>query len=356
MGRLGRGRRRSRSGHPLVARGGTFSQPAQRLRWLAEVEYRVGCWNDGLSHAELAVSLGEDSYRVWDLPFVHAVASYLNAARGNWSTASKHVESARRAAEATPLPMCVYNASAAAAHQAWVRAEWHAVLDALTPMAFLLDGRASAIGFGQRFVQTMAAEAMLFTDRLDDAEALLELVAGTVDESLQEPTRIELWRLRGLLEQARRRPAEARAAFTRGREVADSFESPLAAGLLEVAQGQFERKSGSRRAAIATLRVARGRLVTLGAIPFLARCDAELTACGVRSRDEAGENRYGLTPREDVVARLVASGKSSREVADELYLSTKAIEYHLGNVFAKVNVRSRHELAGRLAASGADVS
>ncbi len=323
---------------------------------LAEVEYRVGRWNDGLSHAELAVSLGEDSYRVWDLPFVHAVASYLNAARGNWSTASKHVESGRRAAEATPLPMCVYNASAAAAHLAWVRAEWHAVLDALTPMAFLLDGRASAMGFGQRFVQTMAAEAMLFTDRLDDAEALLELVAGTIDESLQEPTRIEFWRLRGLLEQARDRPAEARAAFTRGREVADSFESPLAAGLLEVAQGQFERKSGSRRAAIATLRVARGRFVTLGAIPFLARCDAELTAYGVRSRDQAGENRYGLTPREDVVARLVASGKSNREVADELYLSTKAIEYHLGNVFAKVNVRSRHELAGRLAASGADAS
>ena len=50
-----------------------------------------------------------------------------------------------------------------------------------------------------------------------------------------------------------------------------------------------------------------------------------------------------------MVARFVASGKSNREVAEELFLSTKPIEYHLGNVFAKVNVRSRHELAGRLA-------
>ncbi len=40
--------------------------------------------------------------------------------------------------------------------------------------------------------------------------------------------------------------------------------------------------------------------------------------------------------------------KSNREVAEELFLSTKAIEYHLGNVFAKVNIRSRRELAGRL--------
>jgi DNA-binding CsgD family transcriptional regulator len=68
----------------------------------------------------------------------------------------------------------------------------------------------------------------------------------------------------------------------------------------------------------------------------------------VRARDPEDENRFGLTAREDVVARLVASGKSNREVAEELFLSTKAIEYHLGNVFAKVNVRSRHELAGRL--------
>ena len=74
----------------------------------------------------------------------------------------------------------------------------------------------------------------------------------------------------------------------------------------------------------------------------------------MRSRDAGAENRYGLTAREDLVARLVASGKSNREVAEELYLSTKAIEYHLGNVFAKVNIHSRHELASRLAAATAE--
>jgi DNA-binding CsgD family transcriptional regulator len=71
----------------------------------------------------------------------------------------------------------------------------------------------------------------------------------------------------------------------------------------------------------------------------------------VRARRQGGDNRYGLTAREEVVAGLVASGKSNREVAEELYLSTKAIEYHLSNVFAKVDVRSRHDLAARLKAS-----
>ena len=49
------------------------------------------------------------------------------------------------------------------------------------------------------------------------------------------------------------------------------------------------------------------------------------------------------------MARLVAAGKSNREVGAELYLSTKAIEYHLANIFRKVGVRSRHQLAARLA-------
>jgi DNA-binding CsgD family transcriptional regulator len=300
----------------------------------------------------VAVSVSEDSYRAWDLSYAHGVASYLNAARGNWSAASEHVEAARRAAEAAPLPRSVYFACAAAGHLAWVRCEWDAVLRELGPLRVLL-GAAPAVGMGQRAVQSMAAEAMLMIGSLQDAEALLTLVEASIDESLQDCTRIDLWRLRGLLEQARRRPVEARAAFERGKQVAGLLEAPLSEGLLELAHGQFLRRNGNRRAAITMLRVACDRFRALGGQPFLTRCDAELTACGVRSPDHGTDNRYGLTAREDIVARLVASGKSNREVAEELYLSTKAIEYHLGNVFAKVNIRSRHELAGRL---GAEVS
>jgi DNA-binding NarL/FixJ family response regulator len=60
-----------------------------------------------------------------------------------------------------------------------------------------------------------------------------------------------------------------------------------------------------------------------------------------------------------VVLQLLAQaspepvGRFPREVAEELYLSTKAIEHHLGNVFAEVDIRSHHEPAGRL---GAEVS
>jgi DNA-binding CsgD family transcriptional regulator len=50
------------------------------------------------------------------------------------------------------------------------------------------------------------------------------------------------------------------------------------------------------------------------------------------------------------VARLVATGRSNREVAAELFVSVKAVEFHLGHVFDKLGIRSRRALPGLLAA------
>ena len=51
------------------------------------------------------------------------------------------------------------------------------------------------------------------------------------------------------------------------------------------------------------------------------------------------------------MARLVATGRTNREVAAELIVSPKTVEYHLAHVYAKVGVRSRTELAARLSTS-----
>ena len=58
-----------------------------------------------------------------------------------------------------------------------------------------------------------------------------------------------------------------------------------------------------------------------------------------------------LTPQELAVARLVVSGMTNREIATELMISTKTVEYHLSNVYAKLGVRSRSELRARARAA-----
>ena len=52
-----------------------------------------------------------------------------------------------------------------------------------------------------------------------------------------------------------------------------------------------------------------------------------------------------LTPQEEAVTSLVAQGLSNREVAAELYVSPKTVQYHLTRIYAKLGVRSRSELA-----------
>ena len=82
------------------------------------------------------------------------------------------------------------------------------------------------------------------------------------------------------------------------------------------------------------LETARATYERLGARPDVARVDALLA-----HRADAGPN--GLTPREVQVLRLVAAGKSNKEVAVALALSVKTVERHVGNILTKLDVPSR---------------
>jgi DNA-binding CsgD family transcriptional regulator len=196
--------------------------------------------------------------------------------------------------------------------------------------------------------QLLEAEALVQADRAGEASRVLGTLASVCSDGAADLTRVELGRVRGLVEHARGDREAAELAFAAARAIAERSPFVLAQATLELSYGRFLHKTGRRRAAIMTLRLSRERFATLSARPFLDACTVELAACGVRALVHSAGADQDLTARERVVARLVASGKSNREVAAELYLSTKTIEYHLANVFAKLGVHSRHELAGRV--------
>ena len=81
-------------------------------------------------------------------------------------------------------------------------------------------------------------------------------------------------------------------------------------------------------------------------LPWLERARDALRASGATLRTEAAGER--LTPGELRVATMTAQGKSTKEVAAELFLSPKTIEFHLGRVYRKLGIRSRSALAARL--------
>jgi len=85
-----------------------------------------------------------------------------------------------------------------------------------------------------------------------------------------------------------------------------------------------------------------------GSTALVGRARAELVASGARPRRTALSGPDALTPAELRAARMAASGLSNREIAQSLFVSSKTVESHLSQVYAKLSINSRRELAGAL--------
>ncbi len=122
--------------------------------------------------------------------------------------------------------------------------------------------------------------------------------------------------------------------------------SPFDAARTELLYGEWLRRQRRRIDARRHLRSALECFGRLGTAPWEARARAELRASGETARKRDASTRDQLTPQELQIARLVATGKTNPEVAAQLFLSPRTIDYHLRKVYAKLEIASRAELAG----------
>ena len=113
-----------------------------------------------------------------------------------------------------------------------------------------------------------------------------------------------------------------------------------------LAHGRLLRRTGSRKDAVERLRRASDIYTALRAAPFIARTEEELAACRLPASPAAKHSVLALTSRETEVAHLIGKGLSNQEIAAELFISRKAVEYHLGNIYAKLGLQGRQELRG----------
>jgi DNA-binding CsgD family transcriptional regulator len=125
---------------------------------------------------------------------------------------------------------------------------------------------------------------------------------------------------------------------------------PVAQARTQLAYGEFLRRSGRRVDARAQLRAALDVFTEVGAQPWADRARQELRASGETARKRDPSTSLQLTPQEQHVASLVSRGHSNADVAAQLFLSRRTVEFHLSNAYQKLGVRSRGDLV-RLARS-----
>jgi DNA-binding CsgD family transcriptional regulator len=108
--------------------------------------------------------------------------------------------------------------------------------------------------------------------------------------------------------------------------------------------GEWLRREGRRQDARAQLRTAHRQLSDMGAQAYAERAARELRATGEHPRKRTARPTDALTAHEAQIARLVATGATSREVASQLFLSPRTIDAHLRSIFHKLGITSRRQL------------
>jgi len=314
---------------------------------LGEVEYRLGRWEDALVHLELGISIAVDAQQTWLAPLCHAVAALIPAARGQWNQASACVTAARTS---TPHPgnvVAVAYTASAEAHLATAQGDPEQVIVALQPLA---AGPAASAAFEPGIMrwQDLLVDALVAVGKLEQAEAVLRQFELCAAIRQRHSTLAAAARARGTLAAARRDSTNATAAFQAGLDHLEWVDMRLDRALVELAYGSFLRRAGRRKAAATHLEAAHAILQRLGARPYLERCEQELVACGRMPGHPPTPDRARLTAQELAAAQLVGQGLTNRQIARELVVSVKTVEYHLGHVYDKLGIRSRTQLIQRL--------
>jgi DNA-binding NarL/FixJ family response regulator len=116
----------------------------------------------------------------------------------------------------------------------------------------------------------------------------------------------------------------------------------------QLTYGEWLRRESRRVDARAQLKPAHTVFEAMGAQGFADRARRELLATGETVRKRTDDTRGDLTPQEAQIARLASERLTNPEIAAQLYLSHRTVEYHLRKVFQKLGISSRKELAQAL--------
>lgn len=344
-----RAREELESAVPTDFLGGSLRISLWARAWLARVQFHTGDWAQAMATATAGVELAQQSGMSLVVPLLEWTRTQVHALRGEWEAAERCLragDAGARDYEIMRVPAALARAALNEAH-----ADYGAVVRALAPLTQPWAREwVNQPGFWPW--ADVHANALVVLGRLEDADEFLRPHEERADAAGHMSAVARLAYARGRWHGLQGDLDAARKSFERAVELLETLPLSYDRARVQFAYGQTLRRAGRRADADAVISAAREAYLALGAETYVARCDRELAAGGVNVVRTAREFD-DLTPQEKAVAALVAEGKSNKEVAAELFLSVKTVQYHLTRIYAKLGIRSRSELAARRAGESA---
>jgi ATP/maltotriose-dependent transcriptional regulator MalT len=318
--------------HPLAAR--------------ADVQFRVGRWAAAYADAAEAVDLGHETGQRSILPFCLVTLARIEAATGRDVDCRTHV--------AQTLELLAPMGAESALSYAWaviglLELGRGRVKQAIEPLEQVRQhtelGHPNVLQWAPDLIESYIRAGQ--TSRAQMALADLERDAHRAGGTWAHAAAA---RCRGLLAS----DTEIDKEFADALSLHERTPTPFERARTGLCYGERLRRAGRRIDARERLREALATFESLEAEPWAEQARAELRATGERVRKREESTAARLTAQELQVAVLVAEGGTNREVGARLMLSPRTIEFHLRNIYAKLGVRSRTELAKRVADKGAN--
>lgn len=308
----------------------------------AEVDLRRGDWTAARASAQEARGLAEELGQVSLLPFADAVLAAQEALRGAEGACERHCAQSLQAAGEVGISGIEMFTSAALGMAALGAGRFKDAVDHLEG-ARLAAERLDIPSVVIAPWRENLVEAYVRDGRPGDARELLVELEHRAVEADNAHVWAVLRRCQGLCD-----PGIADEALGDAIERHGEMTVPFERARTQLQLGEHLRRTRRRADAQGHLREALRTFEDLGAHPWAERAAAVLRTSGGVVRPRGHHVSQQLTPQELQVALAVAEGATNKEVASALFLSPKTVEYHLGNIYRKLEVRSRTELARRL--------
>ncbi|MEU8775481.1 LuxR family transcriptional regulator [Streptomyces sp. NPDC048606] len=318
-------------------------------------------WNFDTMDAIAArtVAAGRRSGSFHALPIGLAMRATTTVHRGDLGTATELISEEEAIADATGAAPLVYPRL----HLAALRGRRQEALDLFASvdqrMSLSVQWATAVLGNGLADYPTALRAARLAVEHGAVGTAglvLPELVEAAVRCGEPETAAAALAALRERTRAGRHAWGLGVEAYARALVTEDENDYREAVDLLEggtltvyrarahLLYGEWLRRQGRRRDARTALRRAHEALSDLGVEAFAERAAGELRATGEQARSRTSKASDQLTLQEVHIARLVADGATSKEVAAKLFLSPRTVDAHLRNIFRKLGLTSRRQL------------